>query len=126
MQPIVLHETFLGIKEITIIAEHPAISSRNGILTTTVANTLLAKEHSVYDVLSKVPGLINNKGTIEVFGSGRPVYYINNRKVKNKDEIGLLNVQNIQKIELITNLGATYDADVNAVQFSHILLCAKM
>ena len=115
LQPIVLHETFLGIKEITIIAEHPAISSRNGILTTTVANTLLAKEHSVYDVLSKVPGLINNKGTIEVFGSGRPVYYINNRKVKNKDEIGLLNVQNIQKIELITNPGATYDADVNAV-----------
>ena len=98
LQPIVLYETFLGIKEITITAEHPAISSRNGILTTTVANTLLAKEHSVYDVLSKVPGLINNKGTIEVFGSGRPVYYINNRKVKNKDEIGLLNVQNIQKI----------------------------
>jgi hypothetical protein len=112
---IILEEDNNLLDEITVTAILPQFSLKNGVLVTDVSNTLLSKEHSLTDVLTKIPGIIDNKGTIEIFGSGQPVYYINNRKVKNNDEIGQLNVQNIQKIELITNPGSKYDADANAI-----------
>ena len=115
LESIVLEEDSKLLDEVTITAILPQFSLKNGALVTDVSNTLLSKEHSLTDVLTKIPGIIDNKGTIEVFGSGQPVYYINNKKVKNNDEIGQLNVQNIQKIELITNPGAKYDADANAI-----------
>lgn len=115
LESIVLEEDSKLLDEVTVTAILPQFSLKNGALVTDVSNTLLSKEHSLTDVLTKIPGIIDNKGTIEVFGSGQPVYYINNKKVKNNDEIGQLNVQNIQKIELITNPGAKYDADANAI-----------
>lgn len=112
---VVLQEESVGLNEVSIIAKRPVISIKDGILTTTVANTLLSNEHSISDVLSKIPGLINNRGSIEVFGSGAPVMYINNRKVQNKSDLAQLDVKDIKNIELITNPGARYDADVKAV-----------
>lgn len=115
LAPIVLHEESIGLNEVTVTAIRPVISSRNGIISTTIENTLLSREHSVMDVLTKIPGIVNNRGNFEVFGKGEPVVYINNRKVQDKSEIAQLDVKNIKNIELITNPGAEYDADTNAV-----------
>lgn len=112
---IILEEESQALNEITITASRPIFNIKNGVLTTEVENTLLSREHSMVDVLSQIPGIINNRGTLEVFGSGQPVVYINNRKVQNMNEVSQLDVKNIRNIELITNPGARYDADVNAV-----------
>ncbi|RNC63502.1 TonB-dependent receptor, partial [Proteiniphilum sp. X52] len=112
---IILEEESQALNEITITASRPVFNIKNGILTTEVENTLLSREHSMDDVLAQIPGIINNRGTLEVFGSGQPVVYINNRKVQNMNEVSQLDVKNIRNIELITNPGARYDAGVNAV-----------
>ena len=112
---IILTETGVGLNEVTVTADRPVITRRNGMLTTTVAGTMLAKEHTLSDVLGKIPGIINNQGSIEVFGSGTPIYYINNRLVRNNAELGMLDVKNIRKIELLSNPGAKYGSGVTSV-----------
>ena len=52
---VVLQEESVGLNEVSIIAKRPVISIKDGILTTTVANTLLSNEHSISDVLSWEP-----------------------------------------------------------------------
>ena len=52
---------------------------------------------------------------MEVLGKGVPLIYINNRKVRNLDELDRLNSENIKQVELITNPGAEYGASVGAV-----------
>lgn len=111
----------IGLGEVTITANRPLISSKGGVLTTSIANTLLSNEHSVNDILSKIPGMVNNQGILEVFGSGEPIVYINNRKVQSKSEISQLDVKNIKSIELITNPGSRYDADTKAVLKIHTI-----
>lgn len=114
-ETIILEEESQLLKEVTVTAVLPQFRITEGILVADVNKTILSKEHSINDILTKIPGIINNKGTIEIFGNGQPVYYINNRKIKNNEEVNHLNVKNIQKIELITNPGAKFDANVNSV-----------
>lgn len=121
LDSIILNTSSIDLDEVTVTVSRPIISSKGGVLTTSIANTLLSNEHSVTDILSKIPGIINNRGTIEVFGSGEPVIYINNRKVQSISEIVQLDVKNIKNIELITNPGTQYDADTKAVMIIHTL-----
>ncbi|MDR0892037.1 MAG: outer membrane beta-barrel protein [Mediterranea sp.] len=112
---IVLQEASLGLQEITVTGTRKAFENKDGKLVANIAGTILSREHSMGEVLSMIPGLVNKRGTIEVFGSGSPVFYINNRKVQDINEVMSLMVNDIKSIELITNPGSKYDADVNAV-----------
>ncbi|MDE6287527.1 MAG: TonB-dependent receptor, partial [Muribaculaceae bacterium] len=63
----------------------------------------------------RVPMVIDNGGTLEVFGKGSPAIYINGRLVNDLQELSQLNSQDIKNIEVITNPGAAYAADVKSV-----------
>jgi hypothetical protein len=52
---------------------------------------------------------------LEVIGKGKPVFYLNGRKVQDKDELKSWHSSEIQNVEVITNPGALYDATVSAV-----------
>lgn len=99
------------LKEVAITASRSVFQTKNGILTTDVANSSLSKEHSVNDILLKIPSVVNNKGSLEVFGFGEPSIYINGRKMADASELKQLTVDEIKKIELITVPDASYDAD---------------
>jgi len=96
-------------------AARPNITNRNGVLTTTVVGSVLADEHTLTDLLGKIPGIISDQGGISVFGGGSPIYYIDNRRVRSGTELSMIDVKNIRKVELLTNAGAKYGADVTAV-----------
>lgn len=49
------------------------------------------------------------------FGKGTPVIYIDNRLLQDNSELQRLSAADIEKVELITNPGAEYDATVKAV-----------
>ena len=67
------------------------------------------------NVVGLLPGVLKKQdGTLEVLGKGVPLIYINNRKVRNLDELDRLNSENIKQVELITNPGAEYGASVGA------------
>ena len=112
---ITLTETGVGLSEVTVTAARPNITNRNGVLTTTVVGSVLANEHTLTDLLGKIPGIISDQGGISVFGGGSPIYYIDNRRVRSGTELSMLDVKNIRKVELLTNAGAKYGADVTAV-----------
>ena len=80
-----------------------------------LGEVVLAKAGSANDVLGKVPGILKDKDSFEVFGKGTPLIYINGREVRDKSELEQLSSEDIKHVELITNPGARYDATVNAV-----------
>lgn len=101
----------------TVITGHrPTYTMKGNSLTTNVQNTLLSNIGTGEDVLKRIPGLrIDPEKKIEVFGKGVPLIYINGRLMRDNSELEQLSSKDIAKVELITNPGARYDAEVKAV-----------
>ena len=59
--------------------------------------------------------VVDNGGTLEVFGKGAPEIYINGRKVNDLQELSQLNSQDMKNVSVITNPGAAYAANVKSV-----------
>ena len=101
---------------VTVKGERPQYQTRGNSIVTNVAGTILEHLHSTNELLLQVPGVVAlPDGTLTVFGRGTPIYYLNNRKVQNWQEITRLSPKEILNIELIRNPGAQYDAEVEAV-----------
>ena len=58
---------------------------------------------------------MKNGDAISVLGKGTPLIYINNRLVRNDNELERLSSTHIKKVTVITNPGPEYDASVSAV-----------
>ena len=105
--------TILG--EVVVTGVRPAFKLTTEGIKTEVDGTLLSKVGTAEEVLGNLPG-VQKKGTsVEVFGKGTPLIYINGRQMRNDSELAQLSSENIQSVELITNPGAKYKADVEAV-----------
>ena len=68
-------------------------------------------------LLNFLPGVSTSYtgGGFEVFGKGNPIFYINNRRVRNLDEVYQLSPKDIERIEMETQPGAAFDNTVGAV-----------
>lgn len=49
--------------------------------------------------------VVDNGGSIEVFGKGSPEIYINGRKVNDLQELSQVNSGDIKNVEVLTNPG---------------------
>ncbi|MGO5406989.1 outer membrane beta-barrel protein [Phocaeicola vulgatus] len=112
---ILLHSDTQLLGEVVVKGNLPVTRMKGDALVTSVQNSVLAKAGSANDVLGKVPGILKDKDSFEVFGKGTPLIYINGREVRDKSELEQLSSEDIKHVELITNPGARYDATVNAV-----------
>ncbi len=105
--------TMLG--EVVVKGARPTYKLTTEGIKTDVEGTLLSKVGTATEVLGNLPG-VQKKGTsVEVFGKGTPLIYINGRQMRNESELAQLSSENIQSVELITNPGAKYKADVESV-----------
>ena len=105
--------TMLG--EVVVKGARPTYKLTTEGIKTDVDGTLLSKVGTATEVLGNLPG-VQKKGTsVEVFGKGTPLIYINGREMRNESELAQLSSENIQSVELITNPGAKYDAQVESV-----------
>lgn len=101
--------------EVVVKGVRPTYKLTTEGIKTDVDGTLLSKVGTATEVLGNLPG-VQKKGTsIEVFGKGTPLIYINGRQMRNDSELAQLSSENIQSVELITNPGAKYKADVESV-----------
>ena len=82
---------------------------------TTIQGTILGQSGTAKEMLAKVPGMTLKGEDLEVLGKGTPIFYINGRKMRDKDELKRLRSEEIQSVEVITNPGAEYDATISAV-----------
>ena len=115
MGVIALSPSSVGLGEVVVKATRPSTAMKGNALVTTVEGSSLAIAGTANDVLAHVPMIVDNGGTLEVFGKGSPEIYINGRKVNDLQELAQLSSQDMKNVSVITNPGASYAANVKSV-----------
>ena len=101
--------------EVVVKAARKIFKMENGGISTDVANSPLNSLGTANDVLEKLPFVVKDGDALSVLGKGTPLIYINNRLVRNTNELERLSSTSIKKVTVITNPGPEYDATVSAV-----------
>lgn len=101
--------------EVVVKGDLPKVQLKGDAQVTNVTGTILEKAGTGNDLLSKLPGISAEEGTVNVFGSGTAEIYINGRKMRNASELDQLSSDNVKRVEVVRNPGARYDATVQAV-----------
>jgi len=110
-----LREDSKMLKDVTVKAQRPKTKLTGNSMITSIEGTVLEKSGTAQEMLGKVPGMTKKGEDLEVLGKGTPVFYINGRKMTDKDELKRLRSEEINEVEVITNPGALYDATVTSV-----------
>lgn len=103
------------LSEIVVKGQMPKTKLTGNSMITTIQGTILCQSGTAKEMLAKVPGMTLKGEDLEVLGKGTPVFYINGRKMRDKDELKRLRSEEIQSVEVMTNPGAEYDATISAV-----------
>ena len=103
------------LNEIVVKGQMPKTKLTGNSMITTIQGTVLGNSGTAKEMLAKVPGMTLKGEDLEVLGKGTPVFYINGRKMRDKDELKRLRSEEVASVEVITNPGAQYDATISAV-----------
>lgn len=114
-QTIVLEQDVVSIDEVVVKGTRPISRLISGGVQINVANTVLSGIGTGNDVLKRIPMITGDNGRFKVFGRGDARVYINNREVRDPSELDKLNSADIERVEVISDPGARYDATVAAV-----------
>lgn len=106
------------LKEVTIVSKKPFLEQKADKLIVNVEGSATAAGSTAMEVLQKVPGLIVTNDKITMPGKGTPAILVDGRLSQYTDIAQLLrdiSADNIDKIEVVSNPGARYDASGGAV-----------
>lgn len=104
-----------NLNEVVVTSKVLPFQMNNNNLIANVSTTLLNSVGTASDVLQRIPGIRMEDDKIMVFGKGEPVVYLNNRKMRDNQELEKLESAEISTVELIINPPAKYDAEGRAV-----------
>lgn len=108
-QPVMLDEA-------TVTGRRPVFTARPGHYTMNVTGDILAQSGTALDLLGKMARVrINEKQEITVLGAGNAVVWIDGRQLPDNRSLASITSSEIQKIKVITNPTAKYDAEGKAV-----------
>lgn len=110
-----LSPSAMKLGEVVVKGDVPTTKVKGNALVTRIENSILATAGSANDVLKNIPMVTGDDGNFSVFGRGNAIIYINGRLIRSANDIGMLSSRDIKEIQVITNPGARYGADVNAV-----------
>ena len=103
------------LSEIIVKGQMPKTKLTGNSMVTTIQGTVLGHSGTAKEMLAKVPGMTLKGEDLEVLGKGTPIFYINGRKMHDKEELKRLRSEEIASVEVITNPGAQYDAMISSV-----------
>ena len=103
------------LSEIIVKGQMPKTKLTGSSMVTTIHGTILSQSGTAKEMLAKVPGMTAKGDELEVLGKGTPIFYINGRKMHDKEELKRLRSEEIASVEVITNPGAQYDATISSV-----------
>ena len=113
---IVLTTSTNELGEVVLSATKPIMKQKGSRIITKISETSLQKIPQTINLLNFLPGVTASlSGGFQVFGKENPVFYINNRRVRDMIEIARLSPQDIESIEVETQPGAEHDNSVGAV-----------
>ena len=114
-QTIVLQPDVTLLGELVVTGQRRMFRMDRGDIVAQVRGTILETLVSASTVIAQMPFVSESNGRFTVFGRGTPVIYINNRLVRNNQELEQLSASNISSIRVITMPGAAYDSSVRSV-----------
>ncbi|HTL81937.1 MAG TPA: TonB-dependent receptor, partial [Bacteroidia bacterium] len=105
----------LQLSAVTISTITPTVQFTNGNITVNVENSPIARGNSVYDLLSKLPGVGIENNSITIQGKAGVILMIDGRVQQVSDEqlmtvLKGMSAATIQKIEILKNPPLKYDA----------------
>jgi len=118
LKPIILSDSEHELEEVEVTAQKPLYEKEIDRMVINVQSSITAAGNSVLEVLQKSPGVMVNKqgNSIMLNGKSGVTIMINNRIQRLPMEVVFqmiegMSAANIEKIELITNPPAKYDAE---------------
>ena len=119
---ITLKEATMNLQKVIVKVVRPRTKLTHGGFQTQVQGTLLSDVGMVSDLLKQIPRVrVNADGGCSVFGKGTPEIYINGRKVTDTKELQHLSSKEVKSVDVITNPGAQYSAEVGSVIRIHTI-----
>ncbi|MBD5371225.1 MAG: outer membrane beta-barrel protein [Bacteroides sp.] len=112
---IILTPTSYMLGEVEVEGTRPTVRLKADGVQVPVHGTYLANTGTALETLGKIPFVSKNGSEIEVLGKGRPLIYINGRQVHDMSELDRLASSKIKNVDVVTNPGAGYASNVNAV-----------
>ncbi len=110
-----LPETYM-VKGVEVKGEIPQYKPTSGGMTVDIQHSILHDIGTANDLLAMIPLVQQDSdGKFNVLAKGEPEIYINNKKVRDPNELKQLKSVDIKSIDVITSPGAKYNAEVNAV-----------
>lgn len=103
------------LSEIVVTGHAKMFKLENGGISADIQNTPLKNIGNLSDVLGQMPFVTKDNNSFTVLGKGSPIFYINNRLVRDNNDLLRMSSNEIKKVTVVTNPGAEYDASVNAV-----------
>jgi hypothetical protein len=112
---ITLNSQGINLNEISVTAIKRTIEFKNGNIIIHVENSALAKGNTVYDLLSKLPGVSIDNNVIKLNGKEGVIIMLDGRvqQLTNTQLVNMLksmNAETVEKIELLKNPPVKYDA----------------
>lgn len=104
----------LSVDEVVVNARRPIFERVDGNTVVNVENTMLSSSVSVIELLTKTPGVRVGDNLVSLFGKGEALLYLNGKQIT-FERLGSIPVNQILKIEIISNPSAKYDAQGRAV-----------
>lgn len=115
---IVLQAAGTTLKEVKVTATKPFLEQKADKLVVNIEGSATAAGSTALEILQKVPGILVTNDKITMVGKGTPAIYVDGRISQYTDVSQVLrdmSAANIEKIEVIANPGAKYDAAGGAV-----------
>lgn len=109
------------LKEVSVVAEKPFIQHKVDRMVFNIENSIISAGNNAMEVLNKLPGVtVDNNDAIQVRGKPGVLIMIDGRTsymsaADVANYLRSLDASQIEKIEVITNPSAKYDASGNAV-----------
>lgn len=101
--------------EVVVDGQRPLVENSSDGLKVNVAGSFLSKMGTAAELILHLPFVSGYGGSYNVLGRGTPVIYVNNRKIRNSDELNNISAVDIQSAEVVTSPGVEYASDVPAV-----------
>lgn len=101
--------------EVVVTANIAPYKLSKGGISMRIKGTPLGDAGTCFDVLAQMPGVRTDEGNIEIIGKGSPQVYINGRRMLDISELERISSKDIQSVEILSNPGARYGADVKSV-----------
>ncbi len=89
------------LNEIVAKGQMPKSKLKGNSMITSIQGTILGKSGTDKEMLSKVPGMTLKGEDLEVLSKGTPVFYINSRKMQDKDNLKRLRSEGFQSVEIL-------------------------